>query len=279
MDEALLNKTSAHLRTAREQGGRGRPRPRTLRLAGACAALLVCVAGLLYFNMYVTAVAYVNMDVNPSVELTLNRMNRVIGSYAFNPKGEWLLQAVAVQGQKYDAAVAALVDTLKQDGYFNEDALVTLTVQTADAQREQVLYEGLRGFVVGQDSFDPAGAEVFPVSESLREEAYGCHMSPAKYLAIQELLEVDETATLDAYSDVSIGQIRQRTQQCREAHAGGSHGSASSGSGAGSGGYGNAASSDGSGAGSGGHGNAASSGESGAGPGEHGHGKGHHAGK
>jgi hypothetical protein len=45
-------------------------------------------------------------------------------------------------------------------------------------------------------------------------------MSPAKYLAIQELLNVDETATLEEYSDATIRQIRQRTQECQQEHEG-----------------------------------------------------------
>lgn len=252
-DAALLEKTAAALRAEREKRARQQPKaprryPRAWRLGAALAAALVLAVGAVWGGrLYFTPAAYVSIDINPSVELTLNRMDRVIGAYAFNAEGAQLLQQNSMRGKTYGSAVAALISSMEESGYLREGALLSLTVQAADSAKEQALCDALRQAVQPQTTPAPAssapasasaasptqtdpaqagaqagaaiaGVEVFAVSAEVRASAHGCHMSPAKYLAVQELLEVDETATLEQYADTSIQQIRQRTQQCREAH-------------------------------------------------------------
>lgn len=218
-DDALIRKTAAYLQEQRESRCGPKRRPRTMRFVAAFAASLVLVVGLLGYNIYMTPAAYVSVDVNPSIELTINRFNTVIGVYAFNAEGEDILQQNNVTGKRYDDAVAILMTTMERDGYFTGDALISMTIQADDSAREQALQDTLQQVVTAQTTLpSTADAEVFPVSAEVRNEAHGCHMSPAKYLAIQELLSVDETATLEQYSGESIRQIRQRTRECQGEH-------------------------------------------------------------
>lgn len=224
-DDALITCTQAYLqeRRARREGRASRLRPG--RIAALAAAMLVLTVGLLGYGMfYSTAMAYVGIDVNPSLELALNRMDRVIAANAYNAQGEAILRQAAVQGKPYDEAISLLLAEMERQGYLLGDAFVTLTVQAADGAKERGLCDALLQSEGGwRDAVQsPAELEVFPITQAVRETAHGYHMSAAKYLAIQELMEVDETATLEAYGDSSIGQIRRRTQACRDGHDGGS---------------------------------------------------------
>lgn len=222
-DDALLEQTAAYLQKQRT-GKKAHPRFSCyIRPMAAMAAMLVLVIGIFVYQFYFTAGAYVSIDVNPSVELTLNSMDRVIGTYAFNDDGEQILREVNLSGKKYDEAVMLLIAAMNDRGYLTDEALVSVTVQTANSDKEQALSESLLQSV--KTVSNTAKIEVFSVSSQVWEEAHGFHMSPAKYLAIQELLEIDDTATLEQYGDANIRQIRQRTQQCREEHAGTGRGS------------------------------------------------------
>lgn len=221
-DDALLMKTAVHLQNERAKHEKKHSRIQPLRFAGAIATVLALVVGIFGYRTFQSdAVAYVSIDVNPSVELVLNRLDKVISAVAYNADGASLLQQVEVSGRQYDEAVAALLGEMKLQGYISDDALVTLTVQTADNAKEQRLCNALRQSVGTQISIEYSAAEVevFPVTQEVRETANGCHMSAAKYLAIQELMEVDEAATLEVYSESTIRQIRQRTRECRGEHA------------------------------------------------------------
>lgn len=240
-DDALLQATAAYLSAERakrdEQRGRERGkriRIRPLSVAALAATVLLAVGILGYRAVYSTALTYVGIDVNPSVELALNPMDTVIGAVAYNPEGEALLRELDWKGKGYGDAMSLLIAEMGREGYLSGDALVTVTVQTPDGAKEQLLCRSLRQAVDGQVDSLPArvAVEVFPVTREVRESASGCHMSAARYLAIQDLIAVDGDATLDEYGNSSIGQIRQRTRECREAHGeeqassgGGNHGS------------------------------------------------------
>lgn len=218
-DNALLEKTVAYLQEERVRRDKKRNRIRPLRLVGALAAMLGLVVGLLGYRVfYSEAVAYVSIDVNPSLELMLNRMDKVIAAAAYNSDGKALLQQVNVNDQQCEKAVSILLAEMEKQGYISNDALVTMTVQTTDGEKEQRLCNALLQSVGGQigDAQAKTEIEVLHVTQEVRENAQGCHMSAGKYLAIQQLMEVDETATLEAYSDSTIQGIRQKTQACRE---------------------------------------------------------------
>lgn len=225
-DDALLSNTAAYLAKERSRREQKRSRIRPARLIGAFAAMLLLTVGILHIRglrPQEEAVAYVSIDVNPSVELVLNRQDSVIATSAYNMDGEAILQQVDVRGKPYEEAVAVLLAEMRRQGYLLEDALVTVTVQTEDKTKEQILCNALLQVVGSQVDVEqsPAELEVFPVTQAVREIAHGCHMSAAKYLAIQELMEVDQTATLEDYSDATIRQIRQRTEECRGEHGNG----------------------------------------------------------
>lgn len=233
-DDDLLVKTAAYL--WEERAGREKKRSHFLpsRLAGALAAILVLALGIFGYYIFCSdAAAYVSIDVNPSLELTLNRTDKVIAATACNADGEALLHQIRVNGKPYDKAVSALLAEMERQGHISNGVLVTMTVQATGGAEEQRLCDALLQSVKKQTGSIPATVrvEVFPVTQEVRETAHGCHMSAARYLAIQELMEADETATPEAYSDATIRQIRQRTQECREEHGsgntysgGGSHG-------------------------------------------------------
>lgn len=216
-DEELLKKTAEYLK--REQGmGRRRKLYQLRQQAVAAAAILLLVVGVFSHRMMFTAAAYVSIEVNPAVELKLNRINRVIGISAWNDDGQQLISDFNINGRQYEEAAAMLVGAMKERGYITDDALVSVTVQSADSKHEQIICSTLQQSL--SDLSGAAGVEVFPVSAQVRQEAGNCHISPARYVAIQELLEVDDTATLEQYRGSDIGQIRQRTRQCRQMHEG-----------------------------------------------------------
>ena len=219
-DEALMNNTAAYLH--RELGKRRLKNKRLAlpRLAGAFAAVTVFILGIFSCNLYFTADAYVSIDVNPSIELTINRFDKVIAAHAFNEDGERILSEAGLQGKSYKEAAGLIMSCMENDGYLTDDVLISVTIQTVNSERERLLCSALQQFIGEQalSAQSTADVEVFPVSAEVWGNARGCNMSPAKYMAIKELLEVDKEATIEAYSDCGISQIRRRAQECRDAH-------------------------------------------------------------
>lgn len=219
-DKGLIDNTAAYLK---RESAKRQPKNKSYfmpKLVGTFMAMAVVIAGIFSYNLYSTADAYVSIDVNPSLELTLNRFDRVIATYAFNGDGESILSKADLSGKSYEDAAGLIISFMEAKGYFLNNALVSVTVQAASSERERLLCSALQRLIDEQVQTVGAASqvEVFPVSAEVWGKARGCNLSPAKYLAIQELMEVDEEATLEAYTDSSIRQIRRRTQECRGMH-------------------------------------------------------------
>lgn len=217
-EDALKEATMRALhRTAK---GRAARTP-AIRLIAVCASLLLLlVGGGTFYRIYAAPSAYIDMDINPSIELTVNRFGRVIDASAYNEEGVAVIRDVRVNRRGYEAAVAALLEAMIADGYVERDGLVSVTVQADDARREEELVNGVREAVSGALSSHhvKAAADVFAVTQEIKSCAYDHHISPAKYLAISELQAVDETATYENCADHSIRQIRKRTREHQSTH-------------------------------------------------------------
>lgn len=215
-DAELMDQTAAYLRQKSAERQQRRKASLLPKAALAATAVLAVLIPVFTYNLYFTAAAYVSIDVNPSLELSLNRFEKVIDSHAFNEDGQIILSDTAWHGKSYDEATALLLDSMQAGGFMRGNVLISVSVQTANNEQEQLLCASLQQLITERLQTAPAIAEVevFSVSAEVWSNAHGCHISPAKYLAIQELLAVDEEASLEAYSNASITQIRGRMRQC-----------------------------------------------------------------
>lgn len=202
----------------------GKRRHRRMRYAAALASLVLClVCGGLSWQIYFTPDAYIDIDVNPSVGLTLNRFGKVIRSNAYNEDGTRLLSEVNLQHADYSEAFEKLLVAMSGEGYFDgQDGLLCVTVQTNGKSREKRIQDGLRSVVahISQSQHCDIFTDIFSVSEEVKHFADENHISPAKYLAIQELMEVDSEADFEECRDRSLHELRQQTEE----HCGNRHG-------------------------------------------------------
>ncbi|MBR3381570.1 MAG: PepSY domain-containing protein [Clostridia bacterium] len=105
-------------------------------LAAAAALLLIVGAGFALKGVLApgnAAVASVMIDVNPSIELSVNRNDRVLEAAARNADGAEVLSDMDLTGSDVKVAVNAIVGSMLQKGYLNELAnSVLISVESAD---------------------------------------------------------------------------------------------------------------------------------------------------
>lgn len=88
------------------------------KICGTAAILAVtAVTGFAYTTPY----SYVSLDVNPSVEYSLNRFDRVISVTAVNVDGERIVDGLKVKNEKITTAVQKTIDKLVEEGYLTDD--------------------------------------------------------------------------------------------------------------------------------------------------------------
>ena len=118
-------------------------RRRPMALAGLLAAALALCVGLTVYFQFFQIYSVVDLRVNPSFAIQLNRRDQVRGVQALNADAEPILEGRSYRGWTLEAVVSALVDELVSKGYLDEvgDTVdVAVNSKNADRGRELRIY-------------------------------------------------------------------------------------------------------------------------------------------
>ena len=230
--------------------------------AAACACLLFLLlgGGWLYF----TPTAEISMDINPSIELSVNRFDRVIAVTAFNEDGQELSRELDVKYKDYAQALDQVLHHDSIAALLSAGEVMSITVVGPDGQQSAKLLSGVEACTAGQSNIDCYSAR--PEEAAAHEAGLSC----GKYRAFLELQRLDPDTTPEDVQGMTMREIRDLIDRLS---AGGDDDVPSSGSGWGNGHHGSGGQDNGS------QGNPASIGGNGNGyhgGGQNGSGHGHH---
>lgn len=173
-------------------------------------AIFLLIAGAGGYSWIQRPVAYVSIDVNPSIELALNRFDRVVSVTAYNTEGTEILESLSLKGKRYEEAIHEVVESEGMRAYLQDEAELVLTV-AAEESRKRELDAGVRRCAghMGQSCHN-AHADMESVSE-----AHECGLSLGKYNAWLELSKYDSTITAEECADMSMSELRRLIREYR----------------------------------------------------------------
>ena len=102
-------------------------------IGAAGLAACMCLAFFGYYQPNFTAYGTVRIQINPDVEMTISRTERVLDLEALNADGQVLLQGYSYQGKSRDTATDELVERAIDLGYLSDGDTISITVNSADA--------------------------------------------------------------------------------------------------------------------------------------------------
>ena len=113
---------------------RNRPAAWWKPLAGlAAAAACFCLVFFGYYQPNYTPYGTLRIQINPDVELTVSRTDRVLELEGLNPDGEELIEGYSYQGKDRQTAANELVERAIAMGYLSNGDTVSITVSSSDA--------------------------------------------------------------------------------------------------------------------------------------------------
>lgn len=170
-------------------------------LAAVCMALVV-TAGIKGYSWVQKPVSYVSIDINPSIELELNRFDKVVTVTAYNEEAEDILNNLSLKGRKYTDALRVIVDSKAMQSYMTEESKLYITV-AADNNYQCKIEAGVEHYCghIGHYA-KSVRADIDMVSE-----AHSNGLSLGKYYAYLQLTQYDDTVTVDHCKEMSISQI------------------------------------------------------------------------
>ncbi|RII35275.1 hypothetical protein D2A34_08695 [Clostridium chromiireducens] len=200
------------------------------KIALALSAVAVLGLGGGGYAYAKTPVAYVSVDINPSVELGVNAFDQVVSVEAYNEDGEKVLEGTDLINTNVDDAVSAVITNAISDGYIEEDdaittdetattsAAVEITVSTDKDGIADKLNESLKETAdqtLENNNVD-AEVETNKVALARRDEARQLGMTPGKLNLIQKLQALDPEIKVEDYKSSSVKDIQKKTKELRK---------------------------------------------------------------
>lgn len=205
-EEALKQHTREFL-SERIQRTNRRRSPVRVKLAAACACLVLLLAGGYSFFAPVSAIS---VDVNPSVELGINLFDRVVSAVGYNEDGTALIDSLDLKYQDYPSALEKLMTSDRMSYYLENDGLVSITVLGPTEEKSEKMLEVLsvRGYGSTPNVVCHSGVR------GDVEAAHKAGFSFGKYRAFLELHALDSTVTEEEARRMTMRQIRDRMDAC-----------------------------------------------------------------
>ena len=185
------------------------------RYAAAVAVFAVIVSGAGSYGVLNRTVSYISIDINPSVELALNRFDNVVKASAYNDDGSELLKNLDLKGKPYTEAIDDLMEKQEFMSYLKESDRVDFTVVS---EKQEEIIEGIQGC----NGYVNNNGYCHGADSDLASEAHKHGFSTGKYRAYMELSEYDETVTEEDRRNMTMRQIRDMIKEYSE--SGSNHG-------------------------------------------------------
>lgn len=191
-DEGLKARTRACLAARRT--------PVRRRLLAAAAALcLLLAAGA---ALYAVPTAYLSIDLNPSMELGINRFDRVVSVRSYNEDGDALADALDLRFRDYRDALEAVLAEPAVAEALGAGGVMTLTVAGEDGGRQAAILDAVQSCTASQSNVRCQACGMEELQEARR-----AGMSLGRYRALRRLQELDPSVTAEDVEGLTIAQI------------------------------------------------------------------------
>lgn len=179
---------------------------------GAAAALVLAIGGFAGYQYQFAVDTAVSIDVNPSIELEVNRQEKVLKANALNEDAKTLLEGMELEGTNLKTAVNAVIGSMVQNGYLTADAnSILLTVDNDDEARREALQKELTEGVNNSLEQLSLSGTVFSQSlkgnDELKALAAQYGISEGKARWIQMLTQADSSLKADVLAELSINDL------------------------------------------------------------------------
>jgi hypothetical protein len=187
----------------------------------AAAAMFIMLAGSGAW-VYGNTAYYVSLDVNPSVMMEVNLLDRVIGMEAMNEDAEILLSSLDLKNKNIEDAIAEIVARLADAGYLDtEGGNVVVSTLAKNSEKAERLAGELKEAVEEEIVDNGVKAEVASgvLGYEMVQTAKELGITPGKLNIITNLLgeEVTDTNVNESIKDLMLRFTAEKREQNREA--------------------------------------------------------------
>lgn len=202
-EEALKSRTKAFLaqKTNHYTKPAAKRQPRIFTACAACACLLFLLFGGRW--LYFTPTSVISIDINPSLELGVNRFDRIISVNGINADGKALADTVDLKYQKYADAVERLLENRDIAALLSDNEVLTITVTGSSEVQSVKIFTELKTCTSGHGN-----VHCYMSSQEESAAAHESGLSCGKYRAFLQLKALNPDITPEEVQGMTMREIQ-----------------------------------------------------------------------
>lgn len=183
-----------------------------LAKVASVAAVFFIALGMSYgAYSYSKPYSYVDIDINPSIELTVNKYDRIIDSKAFNEDGETLLTKVNFNNKRLESGVEVILASAIEHGFLKQDTENAVMLSVWSKNEKKALKIENEVEILTKERLETAKVETEVVVERIAQQrqadAEELGISPGKMLLIEKLIEAKPELKAEDLKDDTVKDI------------------------------------------------------------------------
>lgn len=172
--------------------------------AFVCLLLFIIGGHWIYF----TPTVEISIDINPSIELGINRFDRVVSFASYNEDGQKLLDSQDIKFMDYSEAVSQIVENKEIKALLSNDEIMTITVVEKENEQSGEILSEIQSCMKGRTDMYCEHAH----SEEV-DDAHEVGLSYGKYKAFLELQALKPDITVEKIEKMTMREIRDLMQE------------------------------------------------------------------
>jgi len=213
-EEDLKESTRAFIIKRTKGYTRGNRIKRRFYVYGAVLAglVLLIIGG---YRFYFTPAFKISIDINPSLELSVNKLERVISVSGFNEDGQELAGTLNVNFKHYSEAVDIIIQNEKIAALLSDNEIMSITVTGSDKGQSDEILSRLEECTSHQ-----SGIHYCYFSSERAEGAHQAGLSCGRYRLFLILRELGSDITPEEIGSMSMKEIETLIDSLAEDNAG-----------------------------------------------------------
>lgn len=188
-------------------------------LCSLCLLLILCLStGAAINSVYIKTDTLVAIDVNPSIELSTNKKNKVISVNAKNKDADIILEDMELINVDLNIAVNAIIGSMLKHGYLQDDEnTVLISVSNKKGEKARQIQNKIEEDFVNSLKVVDRQANFIKQEVSkdndLEEMANELNISIGKLQFINQILELDDTLDITVLASMSMNELAALAQK------------------------------------------------------------------
>lgn len=184
-------------------------------IIGMAACLVLLLGGFVGYRVYnvnYAVASTVSLDVNPSIEIKVNKKEHILDVTPLNEDGKKVIGDMDFKGSSIDVTVNALIGSMLKNGYLNELAnSILISVDnknpTEGSQLQARLTDEVNAMLQTESFTGSVLSQTISKTESLTAETEKYGITEGKAQLINEILKKDSRHTFEDLAGLTINEL------------------------------------------------------------------------